>query len=83
MAIEQIVKPDFAQESIEVSQRFIYWTALVSDLDILSGTGSPEGVVEAKQKRLYMDEAGTAGAILYIKRDADVAGDRRRGWYAI
>lgn len=55
----------------------------VERLSILVGTGSPEGVVEAAQTRKYMDDSGTAGAILYIKRDADVAGDRTKGWILV
>ena len=83
MAIEVIIKPDFGREPSEFSQRFVYWANLVTELDPLSGVGSPEGVVEAKQKRLYMDETGTTGNILYIKRDADIAGDRSRGWIRV
>lgn len=53
-------------------------------LDILSGTGSPEGVIEAPVRRLYMDDGGTAGNILYIKRDDDDgAGDRTGGWILV
>ena len=47
------------------------------------GSGSPEGVVEAKQTRLYMNSAGAAGNILYIKKTDDVAGDRTKGWILI
>ena len=46
-------------------------------LEILSGVGSPDGVVEAKMKRLYMDE--TTGQ-LYIKRINDIGGDTSLGW---
>jgi len=53
-------------------------------LDILEGSGSPELVVEATTRRLYMDTAGTAGNILYIKRDADDgSGDRTGGWILV
>ena len=52
-------------------------------LQILTGSGSPEGVVEAKILTLYMDTAGTAGNILYIKRDADISGDRSQGWILV
>ena len=55
----------------------------LSELDILSDTGSPEGVVKARAKKLYMDDAGTAGNILYIKRDADIGGDTSQGWILI
>lgn len=55
----------------------------VTRMDIIIGTGSPEGVVEATVGREYMDDAGTAGSIKYIKRDADIAGDRTKGWILI
>lgn len=58
------------------------WTALVSN-PILAGTGSPEAVVKATQQTLYMDDAGTAGSILYIKRDADIGGDTSQGWILV
>lgn len=59
------------------------WIDQVTDLQIVTGTGSPEGVFEALITRIYMDTAGTAGNILYIKRDADVAGDKTKGWILI
>ena len=52
----------------------------VVELDVLAGTGSPEGNVVAKPKRFYMDLTGTPGNIVYIKRDADIGGDRSQGW---
>lgn len=47
--------------------------------EILSGTGTPEGTVPADPKKLYMDENGVAGAILYIKR----TGSGDTGWILI
>lgn len=55
----------------------------VSKMPIIPGTGSPEGVVEALETRLYMDTAGTTGAILYIKRFNDIGGDRKFGWILV
>ena len=52
-------------------------------LSILTGSGSPEGVQVAQVGRLYMDTAGTAGNILYIKRDNDIAGDTSQGWILV
>jgi hypothetical protein len=46
---------------------------------ILSGTGSPENVVTANQLTLYMDDAGTAGSILYIKK----SGTDDTGWILV
>lgn len=56
------------------------WMLNVSNLSMLSGTGSPEGVVEALPERLYMNVAGGVGTTLYIKRLADIGGDRTQGW---
>ena len=60
--------------------RFSTWAKNVTALQTLTGTGSPEGVVEAEQLTLYMDDIGTAGSILYIKRDPDISGDKSMGW---
>lgn len=46
-------------------------------LEILSGVGSPEGVVSAKMKRQYMEEVTGQ---LYIKRVNDIGGDDKMGW---
>lgn len=51
--------------------------------DPLTGTGSPEGVVSARQFRFYIDATGVSGSILYVKRDPDVGGDRSQGWIAV
>ena len=77
-AVQPIVKTDGTME-----QAFRTWTLLVNLSIMLDGAGSPEGVVEALPKQLYMDTAGTAGAILYIKRDADVGGDTSQGWILV
>lgn len=60
--------------------QFNSWLKIITDRDLIVGTGSPESVVEANQGTTYMDDAGTASAILYIKRDADIAGDKTQGW---
>ena len=54
-------------------------TLLVNKNEVLSGTGSPEGVVEAEPKRLYMDDTGTAGNILYVKK----SGTGDTGWILV
>jgi len=61
----------------------LIWMEQVTDLQIATGVGSPEGVFEALQTKIYMDTAGITGAILYIKRDADIAGDKTKGWILI
>lgn len=64
-------------------QVFRTWTQQVNRTVPLTGTGSPEGVVEAQILQSYMDDTGTAGSILYIKRDADILGDRSKGWILV
>ena len=59
------------------------WTREVTRLSILEGAGSPEAVQEALPTRLYMDTSGTAGSILYVKRDANIAGDKTKGWILV
>ena len=60
------------------------WFQDVTNNDLIIGTGSPEGVVAAFQGRSYMDDAGIAGAISYIKRDADDGlGDTSNGWILV
>ena len=64
-------------------QEFRTWTQNVSKLGILSGSGSPETVEPGEQTQLYMDTAGTAGSILYIKKLADIGGDTTQGWILV
>ena len=62
---------------------FSRWQQQVSLLGIIINSGSPEGVEDAYQGRVYMDSAGVTGSILYIKRDADIAGDTKKGWVLV
>jgi hypothetical protein len=66
-----------------MAPRTYNWMLDVTNLAIITGNGSPEGVVVAQQSRLYMNTAGTAGSILWIKRDADIGGDRSQGWILV
>jgi hypothetical protein len=83
----QIVAPSpqwpIVKDTGRMEDSFRLWTLIVSRLGIIIGTGSPEGVIDAGQTALYMDDAGAAGAVLYIKRDTDIAGDRTQGWILI
>jgi hypothetical protein len=65
-----------------MTQRFRTWTQQVTQTQILIGTGSPEGSVEAGQGALYMDETG-GSSLLYIKKDANVGGDKALGWVLV
>ena len=52
-------------------------------LSLLTGEGSPEGVISAERGVEYMDTLGTTGNIKYIKRDAAIGGDDTKGWVLI
>jgi hypothetical protein len=66
-----------------MEQSFRTWVNTITRESLIIGSGSPEGVIDAVQGREYMDSDGTTGAIKYIKRDADIAGDTKDGWVAI
>ena len=65
------------------TQELRVWAQTITTQATITGTGSPEGVVEAEVTAEYMDLAGTAGAIKYIKRDADILGDKTQGWILV
>lgn len=67
----------------KVEPRFHTMMLKLLQLPIITGSGSPEGVVSASSTRLYMDTDGTAGNILYIKRDESIAKDRTQGWILV
>jgi hypothetical protein len=47
------------------------------------GSGSPEGVVEARQYSLYIDSTGSSGSIEYRKMQPERGGDVTQGWVAV
>lgn len=76
-------RPFVDEEGILTSQSRTFIRSIFIQALII-GTGSPEGVVIAEIGSRYMDNTGTTGSILYIKRDADDgAGDKSIGWIAI
>lgn len=46
----------------------------------ITGSGSPENVIESVTGGIYFDLLGTTGSIIYVKLADDVSGDRTRGW---
>lgn len=46
---------------------------------VLSGSGTPEAVITAEPTTLYMDTAGGAGTILYVKQ----SGAGNTGWILV
>lgn len=65
------------------TQAFRAFLLELASSSLIEGTGSPEGIVEAKRGREYMDIAGVTSSIKYIKKYADIGGDRRLGWILI
>tara|TARA_R110000851_G_scaffold12955_1_gene44585 strand:+ start:558 stop:818 length:261 start_codon:yes stop_codon:yes gene_type:complete len=71
------------REDGSLKPAFQLWAQSLTNRALIISTGSPESVIEANQGAVYMDDAGTAGAILYIKRNADIAGDKTQGWILV
>ena len=80
-------KLNVAQPIIEgdgtMAQAFRQFTQEASLSIPIVGVGSPEGVVEARQFSLYIDESGSTGSLQYRKMQPSIAGDRTRGWVAV
>jgi len=75
---------NIVDENGDTTSEMLIWIDTLTNLQILTGTGSPEGIFKSLPTRFYMDTAGTAGNILYVKRDADDgAGDDRFGWILV
>lgn len=70
---------DQNQDIVEENKPSAYFVSFLYEREILIGTGSPEGVVTATPSRLYMNDAGTAGNILYIKK----SGTGNTGWILV
>jgi hypothetical protein len=66
-----------------MEQPFRQWTQDVSLAIPIIGSGSPEGVVEARQFSIYLDTAGSAGSIQYRKMLPEIGGDRTQGWVLV
>lgn len=47
------------------------------------GDGPPEGVIEAQLYTPYIDRNGSAGNVEYRKMQAEIGGDRSKGWVEV
>lgn len=65
------------------SQELRSWIQIITNQALIISTGSPEGIIEANVGAEYMDTDGTTGTLVYKKRDADIAGDKTKGWILI
>ena len=80
LSFDRSIIEDNGTLTLQSRSYFAALDAAINFQTIARGTGSPEGVVEAFATKRYMDDAGTASAILYIKQVDDVAGDKTLGW---
>lgn len=64
------------QEFLDLVLDLIKWKPI-------TGEGSPEGVVTAAQYTLYIDTTGVSGSIEYRKMQAEIDGDRSKGWVLV
>lgn len=80
-----VVSPDrkIAQIDGNSSAQMFLWIDQITQLSPKSGVGSPEGVVFGVQNVLYTDTTGATGSVLYVKRDASIAGDTTKGWILV
>lgn len=71
----------FEDGTMQQAFRTLFGT-IVDFLPIV-GSGTPEGVVEARQFSLYIDSAGSTGSIEYRKMLPEIGGDRSMGWVLV
>ena len=66
-----------------MSQAFREWSLLISRLEPIVGSGSPEGVVTASQYSLYIDNSTPLSPVQYRKMLPSIGGNRSNGWAAL
>jgi hypothetical protein len=71
------------QEDGTMAQPFRQFTQDASLSIPIVGSGSPEGVISARQYSLYIDSTGSSGSIEYRKMQPDIGGDTLKGWIAV
>ncbi len=71
------------EENRTMVQEFRTLFGTVVDFLPIVGTGTPEGIVEARQFSLYIDSAGSTGTIEYRKMLPDIGGDIKMGWVLV
>lgn len=82
-----VTQPSPVRPTVEENRlptvEFNTWVQTITDRSLIIGTGTPEGVISASQGAEYMDDAGAAGAVRWVKRDNDDGlGDTTKGWIA-
>lgn len=70
-------------ENGDMTQEFLTWVNQMTNIQIIEGTGSPEGVVAAEINKFYKDVSAGSGSILYIKNLGDIGKDPTQGWILV
>ena len=87
MSVIKLVQPDANRPLVDgdgvMSDQARVWFSVITDRALIVGDGAPEGVVEGIVGAEYMNTSGISGTIKYIKRDADIGGDKTKGWVLI
>lgn len=83
MPVKPLTRFEAVVEGDKPNQRLQLFSEEVANLFPLIGEGSPEGIYEAKQGRLYIDVIGGTGACLYVKTVDDIANERKDGWILV
>jgi hypothetical protein len=71
------------REDGSLQPAFQLFSKSLANRALIISSGSPDGVIEANQGALYMDDTGVTGAILYVKKSTDVAGNKTQGWVLV
>ncbi len=64
----------------QMLERMKLWAQLVNNLATAEGSGTPEGNLEARTTKQYMD---TDNGDLYIKQLNAIGNDRTMGWVLV
>ena len=83
MTAPVLIATPIVEENRTMSREFQQWVRAVNLSNPIVGTGSPEGVVNADQYALYLDDAGAAGAVEYRKMLPDIGNDTTQGWIQV
>ena len=85
--VKKVIPPNSDRPIVDQTgtptQQTMLFLESVAALAPIVGTGSPEGAVTARQGALYMDDSGTTGSILYVKKLSSISGDTSQGWVLV
>ena len=71
----------FVDDKGKLALRSSEWINILNLFPPIQGTGSPEGVIEARVGQTFIDtSADISSGFLYMKQKADISGNRKKGW---